>query len=169
LQDAGIVLRPLEFHDQAAWYAYLSRKDMLAQTSWVVRCIDDLTPLLAAYHSTDADSPSRFAIIDRSSGKLAGTIGFHTVSSIHKTAEIAYEINPDFWGKGIAAKCCATVVEWGFKELGLFRIQAMVLETNQQSLRVLQKCNFELEGKLRNLRLVAGVPRDFFVFSVLKA
>ena len=38
------------------------------------------------------------------------------------------------------------------------------LEQNPASIRVLQKCGFTLEGKLRNYRMVRGEPRDFIVF-----
>jgi len=42
------------------------------------------------------------------------------------------------------------------------------MEANVPSIRLLEKCGFLLEGKLRSYRMVRGEPRDFFIFSKLR-
>jgi ribosomal-protein-alanine N-acetyltransferase len=53
----------------------------------------------------------------------------------------------------------------GISDQGYARIQALALDTNLASMRVIEKCGFAREGKSRNLRLVRGQPRDFWVYS----
>ena len=70
-------------------------------------------------------------------------------------------------GKGIASACCLAAVEWGFTVREWVRIQGTAQEQNLASQAVLRKCGFAYEGKLRNFRIVRGVPSDYLVFSAI--
>jgi RimJ/RimL family protein N-acetyltransferase len=43
-----------------------------------------------------------------------------------------------------------------------------VLDTNHPSARVLHRCGFRHEGRLRGLRRVVGTPRDFDMYARLR-
>jgi RimJ/RimL family protein N-acetyltransferase len=120
-----------------------------------------------AFDSTSADSVRRLAIVDNQSQQLVGTIGFHTVSSANQTAEIAYDIAPSHWGKGVASAVCDAVTRWSFSAYGFVRVQATVLHTNARSENVLRRCHFQREGLLRSYRMVRGTPGDFMLYSRL--
>ncbi|MDL2233065.1 GNAT family N-acetyltransferase [Ruminococcaceae bacterium OttesenSCG-928-L11] len=64
-------------------------------------------------------------------------------------ADLAYYIAKDYWNRGIATEAVNRVVEFGFSQLKLHRIQAIVQTENIASLKVLQKAGFEAEGILR--------------------
>lgn len=64
-------------------------------------------------------------------------------------AEISYYFSADDWGKGFAGEAVKEVARFGFEELGLHRIQALVLPENKASLRVLEKNGFRREGLLK--------------------
>jgi RimJ/RimL family protein N-acetyltransferase len=163
----GITLRPVELSDIPAWYGYLSMPRVLEHTSWALDSADDLRALVASYNSAELSSEIRFAIQAGSQGPLVGTIGFHTISPENRTAELAYEIHPSLWGQGIMSACCRAVVAWGMSERKYVRIQSAVLETNAPSIRVLEKCGFSREGKLRSYRMVRGKPRDFWLYATV--
>lgn len=160
----GITLRPVEESDIPAWYGYLSLPRVLEHTSWVLDSADNLRALVASYNAADLSSEIRFAIQAESQGPLVGTIGFHTISPQSRTAELAYDLHPSLWGRGIVSACCRAVVAWGMSERKYVRIQSTVLETNAPSIRVLEKCGFSREGQLRSYRMVRGVPRDFWLY-----
>ncbi len=167
LFDTALVYaRPIRLADVPAWYSYLSIPSATEHTSWNLSSESDLEKLVMTHLENEPESPIRFAIIDKASDSLVGTIGFHTLSSANRSAELAYDIHPAFWGKGIATDVCKWIVSWGYSVRGFSRIQACVLDTNVASARVLEKCGFSQEGKLRNLRIVRGVPRDFFLYSI---
>ncbi|RQT65381.1 N-acetyltransferase [Burkholderia cepacia] len=163
----GLSLRQLERADLDAWYAYLSNPDVVRHTSWNLRSPDDLLPLFDAIESTDPDSIRRLAVIDDASGALAGTIGLHTVSTANRSAEIAYDLAPSHWGRGIASALCAAVTAWAFADGGFMRVQGVVLTSNAGSARVLQKCGYRYEGLLRAYRMVRGTPGDFAMYARL--
>jgi ribosomal-protein-alanine N-acetyltransferase len=104
----------------------------------------------------------------RDSGELVGTIGFHSIVSKNRVAEIGYDLAPRLWGKGIISQACRVVVEWGFEQFGLNRIQAAVMVGNTASARILEKCDFVFEGTLRQFRIARGMPRDFWMYSKLR-
>ncbi|AOK32025.1 MULTISPECIES: GNAT family N-acetyltransferase [Burkholderia] len=163
----GISLRQLDRADLHDWYAYLRVPAVTRHTSWDLRSAQDLTPIFDAIESTDPQSVRRLAIVDARSGKLAGTIGFHTISLRNQSAEIAYDVAPEYWGKGIATAACNAVTEWAFAEYGWVRVQGTVLTTHPNSARVLRKCGFCHEGVLRSYRIVRGRPRDFDIYARL--
>lgn len=163
-----VVLRPLARADATAWYTYLTLPYVLDHTSWDLRSMDDLMQKFNALESLDPASEIRLAIVLRDSGALVGTVGFHSISLLHKTVEIAYDLAPSVWGKGIAPAACNALAEWGFSRLGVVRVQATVLDSNTRSTRVLEKCGFQCEGLLPNFRMVRGQPRHFRIYSRLK-
>ncbi|AOJ19745.1 GCN5 family acetyltransferase [Burkholderia cenocepacia] len=163
----GLSLRQLERADLDAWYAYLSNPDVFRHTSWNLRSPDDLLPMFDNIESTDPDSIRRLAIVDTASGALAGTVGLHTVSTANRSAEIAYDLAPSHWGRGIASAVCDAVTAWAFTHGGFMRMQAVVLTSNAGSARVLQKCGYRYEGLLRAYKMVRGTPGDFAMYARL--
>jgi len=163
----GFTLRQIEFADVTDWYAYLSRPVVFDHTSWDLRGSEDLQPLLSSYDSRAPESPCRLAIVDRRIGRLIGTIGFHTISIENHSAELAFDLAPEYWGRGIATAMCETVTGWSYRSLKLVRVQATVLETNLRCERVLTKCGFAYEGLLRAYRMVRGAPGNFKMYSRL--
>ncbi len=160
-----VCLRWLTQKDAPAWFEIISRPEILAQTSWSVASPADLEPILDSL-STDAKCPELRIAITGPDDQLLGTIGFHTISARHSSAELAYELSPLVWGRGIATAVSRQVTSWALRQFGWQRLQATVLDTNIASTRVLLKSGFAHEGRLRNLRKVAGASRDFDFYSL---
>ena len=164
---AGIALRRLVDEDLPDWYAYLSDPSVIEHTSWDLHGLESLAALLRRHQSQDPAAPLRFAIIDERLGSLLGTIGLHTISLEHRSAELAYDLARPYWGRGIATAVCGAATAWSYATLGLQRLQATVLETNVRSERVLLKCGFAFEGLLRAYRQVRGIPGNFKMYARL--
>ena len=160
-----VTFRHLVRDDAPAWYAYLAEPAVVEHTSWNLRGINDLLPNFDAYEAGDAASPIRLAVVLREGGQLVGPIGLNAVSPQHRTADIAYDLSPAIWNRGVASAIVDSVVAWAMRDLGFMRIQATVLDSNLRSLRVLQRCAFEREGYLRSYRLVRGKPRNFWLYA----
>jgi ribosomal-protein-alanine N-acetyltransferase len=115
--------------------------------------------------SGDPNAPVLFSVREPKSGQFVASVGFHTVSSLNRTAEITYTVRPALWRKGLATAACAAAVGWAFQHKQWVRVQATTLEEHLASHRVLLKCGFELEGRLRNFRIVHGQPRDYLLYA----
>ena len=163
----GLELRNLKREDAGQWYAYLQNPEVVLHTSWNLHSIDDLLPQFDGFESDAVNSGIKLAIIDTANQQLAGTIGFHTISHINRSAEISYDLAPAYWGRRIAQAAAQVLCEWGFSKFDLNRIQATALESNVNSCKVLERLGFEREGYLRAFRMVRGKPGNFWMYSLL--
>lgn len=164
-----VALRPIVRADLPHWYAYLSQPIVHEHTSWNLSSQDELTHYVDPCVPATAESMVRLAVALRSSNELIGTVGFHSVSSRDSRAEIAFDLAPQWWGKGIATYVCTLLVEWAHRHVGMVRVQATALRSNARSGAVLGRCGFEFEGLLRSYRMVRGAPGDFGMYAHLAA
>lgn len=81
----------------------------------------------------------------KNSLNLIGTICFWNFSQDRKTAEVGYELLPDYHRKGIMSEALSAVVEYGFNKLGLQKIVAITSRFNENSKKLLLKHHFILE------------------------
>ena len=162
-----VLLRALEPADVPPWFAYLSQHKVFEHTSWDLHSADELMRYADAVAARLPDTFVRFAIACRATNALVGTAGFHSVSSANRTAELAYDLSPTHWGRGIATAVATLLADWAIAQAGLQRVQATVLQSNQRSMRVLERCGFQREGLLRRYRLVRGAPGDFWMYARL--
>jgi [ribosomal protein S5]-alanine N-acetyltransferase len=164
-EHPAVRLRPLTAADVPAWFAYLSQPIVFEHTSWNLASPTDLARYAGNADTRDPSTLLRLAVADRATDSLVGTVGFHTVMPEHRSAELAYDLSPAVWGKGIATHVVEVIVEWAHSHVGLRRVQATVLSSNARSSKVLERCGFEREGLLRSFRMVRGRPGDFWMYS----
>lgn len=162
---ALVELRPITAADIPRWFAYLSDPMVYEHTSWNVHTPEDLSDYAWSPSTEEPSTPARFAIAERSTGHLVGTAGFHTVSAGNRTAELAYDLAPPYWRKGIATYIGGLLTAWAHESCDVLRVQATALRSNERSARVLSRCGFEREGLLRSYRMVRGVPGDFWLYA----
>jgi [ribosomal protein S5]-alanine N-acetyltransferase len=102
-------------------------------------------------------------------GKAAGGIGIHLQSDVHKySAEMGYWLGEDYWNRGIISEAVKKVTSYAFETFDINRIFAHVFIWNQSSVRVLEKNNFKLEGRLRDNVFKDGVFTDELVYGLLR-
>jgi [ribosomal protein S5]-alanine N-acetyltransferase len=99
---------------------------------------------------------------------IIGTIGYNVWSPKHRRAEIGYEIHPNYWGKGYAFEAASKVISYGFEDMDLTRIGAVVFIENNVSKRLLEKMGFQKEGILRGYMYQNDQAHDTYVYSLLK-
>jgi ribosomal-protein-alanine N-acetyltransferase len=162
-----VVLRPIDADDIPVWYRYLSVPSLLEHTSWNVQSQSELSPYVWGAEAVSPSSRLRLAIALRSNNQLVGTAGFHTVLPEHRSAEVTYDLAPAMWHQGIASHVCSVLTSWAHSHVGLVRVQAAALESNERSIKVLERCGFQREGLLQGFRIVRGKPGNFFMFSHL--
>jgi len=152
LGTARFSLRPLEPSDAADLLAVFSDGE-------VVRFMDierhtDIGETAAVIEWTQniraAGTGVRWAIRARD-GDLVGTCGFNTlVWERGCRGEIGYDVARRFWGQHVMDEVMPPVLGFGFRTLGLRRIEAMVTEGNSWSCALLERHGFTREGVLRD-------------------
>jgi len=64
-------------------------------------------------------------------GTRVGTVGFSIIDQASDSAEVGYWIAPEHHKQGYGSEAVALLVDYGFRELGLHRIEARVYEFNE--------------------------------------
>ncbi|PKF73983.1 GNAT family N-acetyltransferase [Chryseobacterium sp. PMSZPI] len=81
---------------------------------------------------------------------LIGTICLWNFSEDKKTAEVGYELLPDYHRKGIMGEALTAVLEYGFNTLNLHKILAFTHKLNEASQALLLQHQFVLEENIKD-------------------
>ncbi|MEE6126290.1 GNAT family N-acetyltransferase [Chryseobacterium arthrosphaerae] len=81
---------------------------------------------------------------------LVGTICIWNFSDDRKTAEVGYELLPDYHKKGIMSEALNRVLQYGFDELNLQKILAYTHQFNEASQSLLLKHRFISEEGMKD-------------------
>lgn len=165
----GFVITPAARSDAPAWAAFAALPEMNRLVSAPVSSETDLVAMIERTLSPEPSAPVQFIVREACTGRMVASVGFHTVSTLNRTAEITFSVRPECWGRGLATAVCTAAVRWAFRQRGWVRVQGTALEENAASQRVLLKSGFEFEGRLRNFRLVRGEPRDYLLYACVPA
>ncbi|WP_395062281.1 GNAT family N-acetyltransferase [Flavobacterium sp.] len=100
--------------------------------------------------------------------KLIGIIGHYRIQPENHRCEIGYMILPQYNGQGIVTEAIKIVLEYGFDDLQMHSIEAVIDPDNVASERVLQKNGFVKEAHILENELYEGKFWDTVIYSLLK-
>ncbi len=100
--------------------------------------------------------------------EVVGICSLVEVDKKNRSAELGYWLGRKFWGRGIMTQAAAKVIEFGFKELNLHRIQVCHMEENKASQKVILKQGFKQEGADRECRFRFGRWHKILRYSLLE-
>ncbi len=78
-----------------------------------------------------------------------GSIGLFSISERRGSAEIGYEMHPNYWGNGYMHEAVMRALQISFNDWKLHRISATICTENPRSRAVIEKVGFKLEGIAR--------------------
>lgn len=83
-------------------------------------------------------------ICQKNTPNLIGTICLWNFSEDRKTAELGYELLPDYQGKGLMSEAVSFILDYGFQNLRLNQIEAFTNKNNFDSIKLLERSGFIL-------------------------
>jgi [ribosomal protein S5]-alanine N-acetyltransferase len=116
----------------------------------------------------DNNEGINWAITIKGNPKLIGIIGHYKIQLENYRAEIGYMILPEFNGKGIVTEAIKEVARYGFEEMQLHSIEAVIDPNNLASERVLQKNGFVKEAHILENEYFDGKFIDTVIYSLLR-
>ena len=166
----GARLRPLRAADAGALYAYLRDPVVTELTSYPAVSVSLVETMIERSLSRwAAGEPSRWGVALQEDDRLVGTCGFNDWSRVHRWAEMAFDLAPAQWGKGLMRQAVAAVLQWTFRQNQVDRVQAFVRVDNERSIRLLERSGFVREGCLRGYRVCRGQAHDFYIYALLRS
>lgn len=170
LTTPRLTLRRMMVVDTDDMYEYACRQDVTKYLTWRPHPDRDYTREYLQYlgNRYAAGMFYDWAVIYEPDCKMVGTCGFTSFNCSADSAEVGYVLNPDYWGKGIATEALKRVLQFGFEDMGLHRIEARFIEENERSRRVMEKVGMTFEGVLREGMMVKGSYQNIGICSVLE-
>src|SRR4030095_6260122 len=142
LELGDVRLRPLRTSDAPALLAYLSDPGAIEHTSIPIATPESVAAAVARDMAAYREVSSFRLALASSDDRLIGICGFNTWSSVHRHAELAYELAPDYWARGYMHAAVLALLRWGFSDLSLNRVHAFVMTNNARSIRLVKLCGF---------------------------
>ena len=161
LEDEEVLLRPFDAGDVPAIVAACQDPEI---PRW--------TAVPSPYTESDAltwlesKEEASFAVVDRSSGDLLGSIGVRFLGD--GVAEVGYWIAREARGRGVATRALVLVAGWVFENDDVGRFQLRAEPENVASQRVAEKAGFVREGVLRAALALKGERRDVVMYSLVR-
>lgn len=78
--------------------------------------------------------------------KCIGTVCFWNIRKENFRAELGYLLHPNYWRKGIMKTILPAVIDYGFSNMHLHSIDAVVDSANESSARLLEYLGFTREA-----------------------
>ncbi|MFJ6207947.1 GNAT family N-acetyltransferase [Lysinibacillus sp. NPDC092081] len=166
LKTERLLLRPISPQDLEAMFDYASCESVARYVTWQVHTsIEDTRAFMALILDGYQQGNHLFWGIEFEQ-KLVGTIDFVSVNETHKFAEIGYVLSEAYWNKGITTEAAKKLIDFGFNELGLVRIQARCFEENIGSQKVMEKSGMLFEGILRKSMFIKGIHQNVKMYAI---
>jgi ribosomal-protein-alanine N-acetyltransferase len=100
-------------------------------------------------------------------GPLLGHVNFNQiVRGGFQATILGYSLDRRMVGKGIMSEALAGAIPYVFDTLGLHRVQANYIPTNERSGKVLRRLGFVVEGYARDYLFIGGAWRDHILTSL---
>jgi RimJ/RimL family protein N-acetyltransferase len=115
-------------------------------------------------------STIRCAVVEREKPEeILGLVTLADIDWVHRGCELHIMIGPAARrGKGAGSFAVEAMLRHAFADMGLERVQVLLLEDNTAALGLYRKCGFQEEGLLRRAAYKEGVWRNMRVMSVLR-
>jgi [ribosomal protein S5]-alanine N-acetyltransferase len=171
LQTERLVLRRPTLDDAEAITQHINHPDIARNTLRIPNpyTLDDARDFLSSKVTASWDSvmdERTCAVARAADGQLIGLCGIHPQG--WDRAEIGYWFGAAFWGNGYGTEAARRLIQYGFEEMGLYRVQATYFSWNIASRRVMEKAGMQYEGMLRGYLVKDGDPIDAGICAITR-
>lgn len=111
-----------------------------------------------------------FGVVLKEDNRLIGLVGLKDINVLNQSAEFYVIIGDrNIQGRGYGTESTRLMLQYGFLELNLNRIQTQDMEDNIGGWRADEKAGFKYEGTLREVMPRFGKFHNVKVYSILKS
>lgn len=167
-----LLLRDFDNDDWKAVHQYASDIRVVCYMPWGPNSEDETMEFISRARSNIGDegrTEIQMAIVAKETDEIIGAARITIQSMIDKTADIGYVLRHDHWNRGLMTEATGALLDFGFANLGMNRIWALVNPDNVGSIRVLEKIGMRREGLLRQNQFIRGVFQDTYLYAKLRS
>ncbi len=160
LETDQLFLRPMHLTDAPAIFVYASNPQVTQFTHWGQhRSVQETQTHIATTYKKNLI----WGIEHKETKTIIGECGFAHVN--YPSAELYYALGQPWWGKGLAAQAVEELITYSFKEMGIKRLNAWIMQDNIRSVRVAQKVGMTCEAVYPQQWYANDTLHDVHVYS----
>lgn len=103
---------------------------------------------LASALSRGASAAHQFAIEIKNDNRLVGNFGIRKNQKSINSAEIGFELDPNYWHNGYMHEALRAIIEFGIKVIKLNHFYAFCNPNNQRAINLLIKIGFKVTAEI---------------------
>lgn len=171
LETERLILRRINMQDAKDIFEYSKDPEVARHVLWAAQ--KDLSEakeycrfMMRRYRQ---DVPSSWGIVDKTTRRLVGTIGYMDYREEHASVEVGYSLARWVWNGGYMTEALRRVIAYTFEAMDINRIEAQHELDNPSSGRVMEKCGMKKEGILRQRLYNKGRYVDVALYAILRS
>ena len=106
-----------------------------------------------------------WAIAHKKTDEIIGSIGLTMMKFIQRKANVSYDLDFEYWGKGIAKEALQGVLDFADNDLKLDRVQANIAVNNERSREFCKPFGFTYEGTMRKFEILEDQVVDMDIYA----
>jgi RimJ/RimL family protein N-acetyltransferase len=133
---------------------------------------EQTSAVIADWIAIHEKSPQRnfvFVVQLKDQEEFIGLIAINSGKEKFRNAEVWYKIHPAYWNKGYATEALKAILNFGFHQLNLHRMEAGCAVDNIGSIRTLEKAGMTREGRKRQVLPLSSGWTDNFEYAILSS
>lgn len=171
INSQRINLREFRIEDEASVTKYTSDADLVKFMPWGPNDQQETFKFLTRNFIAQSLMPRKafdFCIEHNDTKEVIGSAGLFITSEKHQTGFIGYVIKKEAHGLGYATEAAKALINFGFVNCQLHRIQATCDSENTASYAVMKKIGMKHEGLLRENEIMKNKRRSTIICAILK-
>lgn len=169
--DEFLTLRSLIAEDAEELFS-LTEANRASLRQWLPWLDDNTTAdhTLAYIQRTHANAEANRELVAAIcyEGAIAGVVGIHALDWNNRSGSVGYWLGQAYRGKGLMTRACKAILDYGFTDLALHRIEIRCAPRNIRSCAIPERLGFTYEGTLRDAENLYGQFVDHKVYAMLQ-
>ena len=170
LETERLILRQLTLDDSDDVYAI--RKDFEVTKYNIGKAYTSITQaenlIKGIQEDYDNQRAVRWGITFKDKNTVMGVTGFNYWNHIDNRASIGFDLARHYWRKGIMREAVSRMIQFGFQQMKLHRIEADASIYNEASIGLLKSLGFQQEGLQKDQYYEDGAYHDLVMFALLE-
>jgi RimJ/RimL family protein N-acetyltransferase len=166
-----LTLRKYITDDWARVHVYAKVPELSQYEVWGPNSAEDTKIYVASCIAKTSMTPileHQLAVILNDGNVLIGGCGLKRSDASESTASLGYAINPEFQNRGFATETATALIDFGFNNLGLTKVEAECDTRNTASCKVMEKAGMKRVAQLPDDREVKGQMSDSYRYEILR-
>lgn len=158
IKGSQFIIRPWKKEDAKSIYENINHKKILRSLQEVFNNFPTKEEVQKYVNERLTGKKQKTSFVIVCDKKAVGAIGFRMKKE--NSAELGYWVGKKYWGRGIITEAIKLITDYAFKQFNLKKLYAKVYLDNPASIRVLEKAEYNLEGKSLKQLIYSRFPNS---------